>query len=177
MINKQTIIELLKENHHSFINYVDELPVEEYEYQYQQKWTAGQQMEHMILCVKALAQAYNMDTIALEKTFGKTDRTGRSYEALRNEYDEKTAGGGAKAPERFTPKNDSQLQREALGETLSKLVNDLSNGINKFSEEELDTLLMPHPLLGQLTLREMLYNAIYHVQHHHELTRVNLSNK
>jgi hypothetical protein len=30
---------------------------------------------------------------------------------------------------------------------------------------------LPHPLLGKLTLREMIYFTIYHVQHHHKLVQ------
>jgi len=30
-------------------------------------------------------------------------------------------------------------------------------------------VLLPHPLLGKVTVREMLYFTIHHVQHHHAL--------
>jgi len=42
----------------------------------------------------------------------------------------------------------------------------LARRIDRFSETQLDQLILPHPLLGKLTLREMLYFTIYHVQHH-----------
>ncbi len=49
--------------------------------------------------------------------------------------------------------------------------------VDSFSEAQLDALILPHPLLGKLTLREMLYFTIYHVQHHekqalHNIQRV-----
>jgi hypothetical protein len=47
----------------------------------------------------------------------------------------------------------------------------------KFSEKDLDTLILPHPLLGKVTLREMLYFTIYHVQHHVEQVKTNLADR
>ena len=34
---------------------------------------------------------------------------------------------------------------------------------------DLDAVLLPHPLLGKLTVREMLFFTVYHVQHHRAL--------
>jgi len=39
----------------------------------------------------------------------------------------------------------------------------------KHSEAALDKYILPHPLLGKLTLREMLYFTAYHVAHHKQL--------
>jgi hypothetical protein len=33
-------------------------------------------------------------------------------------------------------------------------------------EAQLDQYLVPHPLLGKITLRELGYFTIYHTQHH-----------
>ncbi len=45
----------------------------------------------------------------------------------------------------------------------------LCSKLEKFDEIERDTYILPHPLLGKLTIREMLYFTIYHVAHHKEL--------
>ena len=39
----------------------------------------------------------------------------------------------------------------------------------RWSDADLDSVLLPHPLLGKVTVREMLYFTIHHVQHHHAL--------
>ena len=36
-------------------------------------------------------------------------------------------------------------------------------------EKQLDHFLLPHPLLGKITLREMLFFSAYHIQHHTKL--------
>lgn len=55
------------------------------------------------------------------------------------------------------------------------MLDQLIKSIQKYSEQELDQTILPHPLLGKITLREMLYFTIYHVEHHHHLTKNNLS--
>ena len=37
---------------------------------------------------------------------------------------------------------------------------------SQISEHKLDRCILPHPLLGKLTLREMIYFTIYHMEHH-----------
>lgn len=41
--------------------------------------------------------------------------------------------------------------------------------------DELDKYILPHPLLGKLTIREMMYFTIYHVEHHKKLTERGLN--
>ena len=43
-----------------------------------------------------------------------------------------------------------------------------TKNIDKLDEEDLDNYILPHPLIGKTTIREMLYFTIYHVQHHHK---------
>ena len=46
-------------------------------------------------------------------------------------------------------------------------VNDsLCKKLKNYSEKELEVYILPHPLLGKLTLREMLYFNILHAEHH-----------
>ena len=164
-MNKRVIIRLIVENYSSFVVYINGLTAEEYAFSNDQKWTAGQQSEHIVLCVKPLVQVFSMDKAAIAQTFGRADKPGRSYEVLLDDYLVKLHEGG-RAPERYVPVITQANQKEALCETLAKLVKDLCSKIETFNEDELDNLLIPHPLLGNITLREMLYNAIYHVKHH-----------
>jgi hypothetical protein len=58
---------------------------------------------------------------------------------------------------------------------LSRLLRKLESKISRYPEKKLDSLILPHPLLGKLTLREMLYFTNYHVIHHHKLTNRDLN--
>ncbi len=175
-MNKQQIADQLVEKHAAFTNYISELPAADYSFSYNEKWTAGQQLEHIVLCVKPLVQVFSMEKSAIAQTFGREERPGRSQEQMFNAYKEKLSEGG-KAPARFVPDVNATPQRNELSEKLAKLISELCSKLESFTDEELDSLLIPHPLLGNLTLREMLFNAIHHVDHHYEMTKQNLKNK
>ena len=85
-------------------------------------------------------------------------------------YKAKLAAGYT-ASGRFIPKPVNISNRLRLAKSLVLKVGKLSYHIDRFSEQELDTLILPHPLLGKLTLREMLYFTCYHVEHHLQITR------
>ncbi|XZF14722.1 DinB family protein [Chitinophagaceae bacterium MMS25-I14] len=172
-MNKQAIIHLLTEKYSSFIDYINTLSTDEYLFDHEGKWTAGQQAEHIVLCVKPLVQVFSMDKAAIAQNFGVTKRESRTYDVLLNDYKEQLNEGG-KAPGRYLPATVSQDQKEILNETLSQNIKELCARIETFNEQELDSLLIPHPLLGKLTLREMLYNAAYHVEHHQTQAQENL---
>lgn len=173
---KHEIITRINENHKSFIDYLSNLSKEEFEFSIGEKWTAGQQLEHIILSLKAILGVFSMDKLIIEQNFGKTDRQNRTYEVLQNDSEKKLTEGG-KAPSRFIPETITINQREPLIEKLTLLIKELALQIETFSDPELDSLLIPHPLLGDLTLREMLYNTAYHVEHHQLKTKTNLKQK
>lgn len=173
-MNTTAIIQSLTQNHQDFIQYLDTLSATEYEYSVSPKWSAGQQLAHIVLCVKPLVQVFSMDAGTVEKMFGRTDRPGRNYGMMLNDYREKLNEGGA-APGRYVPETATFDQRTELSQLLTNMISELNKKIGNFSEQELDTLHIPHPLLGNLTMREMLYNAVYHVTHHHQSAIANLN--
>jgi hypothetical protein len=86
---------------------------------------------------------------------------------LVEKYKEKLNAGG-KASGRFIPSSILFVRRKEYIGRLTKIIYKLSSQVATFTEEELDRFILPHPLLGKLTYREMLYFTIYHVQHHHK---------
>lgn len=164
-MNKQEITDALNEKHDKFINYLSGLPEEIFIKQYSGKWSAGQQLEHIFLSVKPVRQALSLPAFILRMIWGKSNRPGRNYDTLVIKYQQKLAEGG-KAPNRFVPEPVSLERRKGLIQLLSAEIETLNKNTGRFSESELDRYVLPHPLLGKLTLREMLLFTIYHVQHH-----------
>jgi hypothetical protein len=108
--------------------------------------------------------------ILLKWNFGLTNRSSRSNGELIEKYNLKLQEGG-RASGRFIPKEVSFAKRDLLNAQLNKLIKSLSARTLKYSESDLDLYILPHPLLGKLTLREMLYFTAYHVVHHEELVK------
>lgn len=163
----------LKESHVHFIGTINRVSDSDFTKSVNQKWTAGQQLDHIIKSVAPVNLAFALPAFGLRLSFGKANRPSRTYDQLVEKYLGKLNQGG-RAPGRFVPTAISVNQRAVLINKLEKLVASLSARIEGFSEEQLDALLLPHPLLGKLTLREMIYFTIYHAGHHEKQVTDNL---
>lgn len=172
-MEKQTIKNKLYESHNSFISYLESLTEDEFLSRKNDKWTAGQQLEHIFLGVKPVSQILSFPNFILKLIWGQANRKSKSYEDLVKKYLLKLENGG-RAMGRFIPKAVSIEKSLRLKGDLKNEVNKLAGKLDKLTEDDLDKYILPHPLLGKLTIREMLYFTIYHVRHHEELTKRNL---
>lgn len=169
----KTIKNKLSENHNSFVEFITSLTNEEFINCKNEKWTAGQQLEHIYLGIKPVRQILSLPKFLLKIIWGQANREGLNYEDLVKKYLHKLEKGGI-ATGRFIPKTVNIEKRQILKIELKNEVISLCSKIDKFTENQLDKFVLPHPLLGKLTIREMLYFSIYHVEHHEELTKKNL---
>jgi hypothetical protein len=110
----------------------------------------------------------------LKMNFGTANRPSRTYEALVERYNQKLANGG-RATRPFVPKSVTLSRRNAVLTSYEKTIQQFLKRVSKLNESDLDVYIIPHPLLGKLTLREMLYFTLHHVQHHAQMTAQNLS--
>lgn len=174
-MNKQQIAEKLIENHQIFADFISSLNERDFMFSLDEKWTAGQQIEHILRGVSPVKTALTLPKFVPHLLFGKSGRDSTDYESLVKNYQGKLAEGG-KASGRFIPPDIAFEKRAELKNKLMKTVFELTENVEKFSETQLDEYVLPHPLLGKLTLREMLYFTIYHVEHHHKNAVKNLEN-
>ena len=170
------IQEQLITRHRDFIHDLRPLSEREFLHAPEGKWNAGQQADHIRMSVKPLNQALMLPAFVIRMLFGKANRPSRSYDELVARYQERLKGGG-RAPTRFQPKGCSFDERVNLARSLMKEAEGVARRAGRFSERDLDTLILPHPLLGKVTLREMLYFTIYHVGHHGDQVKANLAGR
>lgn len=167
-MDRSEINAALFRNHEAFISRVLAVPMDLRAASRNGKWTPAQHIEHILRAVRPVAMALLVPMWFLRWRFGKPNRPPRDFEGLVQRYKEKLAAGG-RASGRFVPPVVPASDVEAIASSLRKAVTALSRRVNNWSEQDLDTVLLPHPLLGKVTVREMLYFTIYHVQHHHAL--------
>ena len=163
--NKNEIVEALDKKVNAFNEFILPLNKEQFENTKDGKWSAGQNLDHLILSIKPLQPAYCLPGFILRSLFGKANRPSRSYEAVVEKYKSKLAAGG-KASGRFIPKVILLNEKDSLVKKYERQKESLIKKIKKQSEEKLDNYILPHPLLGKITLREMLFFTIYHNEHH-----------
>lgn len=167
---KNEIFKVLKSNHETFLNMVANLPQESLLQSIDGKWSPAAQVNHIILSVRPLRKALQLPKFLLRLFFGKSNREGKSYENLVKRYREKLNAGG-KAPASFVPAVTEPVSLESMRMELLDEIQKVCSLLDRFSEQEMDHYILPHPLLGKLTLREMMYFTMYHVTHHgHSIT-------
>lgn len=172
-MNKASIQKELSEKHQSFTDYINGLSDSDFMHRKNnEKWSAGQQLQHIYLSVRPVNSALLLPKFILRLFFGKP-KENRTYEGLVSAYQLSLTNGG-KAGVLYLPKNVSITQRQKLIDDLTNLIHSLNQKIDKLSEEDLDNYILPHPLIGKTTIREMLYFTIYHVGHHQNVIAENI---
>ena len=134
----------LQVKHHSFIDYINSLEESAFNYSYQEKWTAGQQLAHIDLSLSPLAKVLFFPKFMIKRKFGKANRDSKSYEALVEKYLSKLqAGGTANTP--FRPAEIGIDQRANLVKKIMKSLNRINRRAGRYSEADLDFYILPHP--------------------------------
>ena len=173
-MNRTEITTILQQNHTLFVDFIASLEEAALQKTIPGKWNAAEQLEHVYLSLRPIVLAFRLPKFIPKMLFGKANRESKSYEALVQAYQNKLQQGG-KAPAVYVPKTPATLRAtQKRIEQVKALVKTLIHQIDKYSESELDQMILPHPLLGKLTLREMGYFAAYHVAHHHKQAEANL---
>lgn len=173
-MDKKSIINSLIQRHQKFGQYVDALSKEDFEISKKEKWSAGQDLDHILKSIKPLSEILSNKKIIITK-FGKGNGISSNYEILVSRYKDKLAEGGT-AFGQFVPEKITWDKKEDLLRQLYELTEKITECLQRYTEEELDELLLPHPLLGSLTVREMMYFTNYHVEHHQNNVSMKLKN-
>ena len=165
-MEKEALAQLLQQNYLHVIDQIRNLSDRELLYAPKDKWNALQQLDHLIKSVAPVNMAMGLPKFVLSWRFGIANRPSRSYDALVDRYHIKLQAGGRASGAFVPPLQISLADKEVLLKKLQWLVQKLVRKTLRQSELSLDRYILPHPLLGKLTLREMLYFTAYHASHH-----------
>ncbi|MFN0276041.1 MAG: DinB family protein [Chitinophagales bacterium] len=168
-MKKEEIIGILNQKHEEFFLLMQKLPEEIFTTSVHDKWSPHQNLEHIRRSVQPLVLAYKLPKFIIRIVVGKSNRPSRTYDQLVKRYtDRLTVGGRARG--RFVPSEKIKISKNEIILQTKKYLQSVSSAVGKnWSEKDLDTFIFPHPLLGKLTAREMLYFTAYHAQHHKEI--------
>lgn len=169
-MNRQELIKTFSDNHHTVIAYIQALPDSLFLYRNHEKWTAGQQLKHILLTLLPFPKILQSKEFIVQK-FGTLQRTTWDYDTVLNNY-LKTS---LQAPSQFLPEDILPAQKKGLITQLEEVITKINQLFALYNEEELDSLVLPHPLLGKLSIREMFYLMSYHPLHHLNQIKENLA--
>lgn len=135
-------------------------------------WSRADYVKHLILANKPFAKGLTLPREQLKQMFGTPDDGSMSYEALVDKYDSKLATGvGAEDNPPVVPVNyrfpDGVTDvKTYLLETLVDANNRIVTALENWTDDELDNYQLPHPAVGMLTMREMLFFTVHHNDAH-----------
>ncbi|MFK7971725.1 MAG: DinB family protein [Bacteroidia bacterium] len=126
------------------------------------KWSIAEQVVHLIVATRAPGKAFGMPKLAI-RAFGSSSKGSRDYDAMAEFYQSQLVNVPARTG--FEP----DLRGKPFAEIMEKWQGSarlFDDNLPRWSEKELDKRQLPHPLLGKITLREMLFFTHHHIYHH-----------
>lgn len=172
IMTREQIKQALLEGYNAFLIELKGLPDNSLHLAPSGKWSPAQQLEHLIKSVQPVAFAFSLPKFLLAMLLGKSNRPSRTFDDLVAKYKAKLAAGG-KSSKPFEPGIPHDVP--SMYKRLEHAVATLCHRMDRFSEQELDKYILPHPLLGKLTFREMLYFTAYHAGHHQQSVKAMMS--
>lgn len=166
--NRRQIIEAMEAVHEVGVAYWAQFGTREFFAPIGTAWSPAEHVRHLTRSMAPLLPVLRLPRMALRMMFGSPEVRPRSYEALESLYAQALAAGGTAG--RFTPPADRAapdiVRRNAIMDAHSETLRGLTQAMEKWTEEQLDAYRLPHPLLGKLSVREMMLFTLIHNQHH-----------
>ena len=129
------------------------------------RWSIAGQVEHLFLSANPVSSALKFPRGMLEARFGRYSGEPPQYDRLYTRYREALAGLNADFINPIPPSPEAKSQAELL-ESWALVGQKIPQRLMEWSESELDEYVLPHPLLGKLSVRGMLFFTLFHTDHH-----------
>ncbi|MEM7050170.1 MAG: DinB family protein [Acidobacteriota bacterium] len=147
-----------------------DLPLETFFAPQGEFWSPEGHLRHLNKSVRAVGQGMAIPKLLLRLRFGASQGGSRPFEAVREQYLAALADGSAQAgsfaPSAHTPDLTPAAWKAQILGFWQKGSNELLHQLERWRDPALDRCLLPHPILGKLTVREMLFFTLYHNAHH-----------
>ncbi|MDX1501969.1 MAG: NTP transferase domain-containing protein [Thermoanaerobaculia bacterium] len=132
-------------------------------------WAPEGHLRHLTKSVRPVAAALRRSRLVLGLLFGRGRSDSRAFDEVVEVYRE-ALGQGAQAG-RYAPSRREELPppeewQRTVVEGWQTAGRELERAIGGWSEGALDRYRLPHPLLGKMTVREILFFTLYHNAHH-----------
>lgn len=137
-------------------------------------WSPAENVRHLSKSMRAVSQGLRLPRWVLWLAFRGGRGSSRGYDEIREVYRARLAQGasaGRFAPSARPAPADAEAERARIMREHESAVTELAVLIGRWPERALDRRRLPHPLLGPLTVREMLEFTLYHNRHHVEVVR------
>ena len=165
----------LRESARDVETFFAELPLEDFYCHLPNAWAPVDDLRHLSRSSSPLAQALKMPKLVLRSMFGRGGES-RTYEDVFAQYLAALDDGTAVATGRYIPSDregqkEDETYRAGTLERWRQINDDLQKALGRWKESQLDSYRLPHPVLGKLTVREMLFFTHFHNQTHIDIAQ------
>lgn len=132
-------------------------------------WSPANNVRHLLKSNRPVLRALTTPKALLLLRFGAGLRASQTYLEVQKRYLAALASGvkaGRFAPRPLEIPEQTAEQRSSLMAALDEVAENLAVAVSGWREWQLDRFRLPHPALGRLTVREMLFFTLYHNLHH-----------
>lgn len=164
-MHKNEIISELRASHHAFWKTAISLPNPSVSVN--NKWSVAQNVEHITIALQRFSNYLMLPKSDIKSKFGCTDRPSASMETIVKVF-RSALENGIQTTKTFAPQLVPETSIGKLVTQGKEALAALILNMETWTEDDLDLYYCPHPVLGKITVREVLYFTAYHVGHHHE---------
>jgi len=166
-MTKEAIVQLLEEKHQNLYDWLANQSEENWMKGPKDKWTTGQHILHLSDSLEMLNKGLSYPKFILKSKFGVRNRDLRDYKTVSENYFSKLKISQEKATTfNSTLKTPSLSERSKLITKLKTAQEKLQRKTSKWKDIDLDTYLLPHPLMGRMPIREIIMWTACHTEHH-----------
>lgn len=168
-MEKEAIAKLIEEKHSALIMWLEQQPEFGWDKGPDEKWTTGQHAIHLLQTLTLINKALSMPKFLLRLKFGKSNRAVRDYNTVVQRYEERLKDAKGKTFKGSKNMKIPDIKDKAY--VLNRIQVEhkkLEYKTRHFSDKSLDSIILPHPLMGKMPIRELLMWTAHHVAHHNE---------
>ena len=169
MHNKPEIIAALEAQKLEIPAFLESIPSEQFFDGSSEKWSVGHHVQHVTSAINRVGQGLlNADALPKREpaTASRDFKTmHQTYlETLRNTPSETLRQLGSRVTlEKF---ENSDAHKTQMILSFTRAIENFNTALEHFDEANLESLGMPHPIMGLLSSREMVFFIVFHNTHH-----------
>ncbi|MEM1001425.1 MAG: DinB family protein [Bacteroidota bacterium] len=166
-MEKEDIAQLLDNSYCNFISFIKERDDEFWQFAPEGKWTVGQHTKHILQSTKPLNLALSLPRFIISWKYGRNNREVRPLDQVIKRYEERlkeSKGKVYKASQNMGTPDISD--KNYLLNRLQVEHRKLEYKTRHLNDKVLNQLVLPHPLMGKMPLREIIMWSAHHVDHH-----------
>lgn len=137
-----------------------------------EQWSVAENLEHLCLSLHRSWLGLFAPKFLLKWKFGKPTHKSLTYEELIEVYYNKLENG-FEQDKRYDPV--VKKEKDTKGKLISRFEQITKKYLDQiryyWEDENMDDYQVPHPLLGMITIRELMYFNLFHNTHHYKTIR------